>query len=106
MPESTARFVSSRAVPRWPPYASVSDARASPKFSNSGLPANHCCCSPSQQCPPRGRQERRELYAIAGRPTKADFVKVYGPKGPAMTWVQRAKAGVDAKHFQAALAEK
>jgi len=26
--------------------------------------------------------------------------------GPKMTWAQRAKAGVDAKHFQAALAEK
>jgi len=46
------------------------------------------------------------LFALAGRPTKAQFVKVYGPKGPTMTWVQRAKAGVDAKHFQAALAAK
>jgi hypothetical protein len=39
-------------------------------------------------------------------PTKAQFVKVYGARGPTMTWAQRAKAGVDAKHFQAALAEK
>jgi hypothetical protein len=39
-------------------------------------------------------------------PTKAQFVKVYGPKGPSMTWAQRANAGVDAKHFQAALAAK
>jgi hypothetical protein len=31
---------------------------------------------------------------------------VYGPQGPKMTWEQRAKAGVDAKHFQSALAEK
>jgi hypothetical protein len=46
------------------------------------------------------------LFALAGRPTKADFVKVYGPKGPSMTWVQRAKAGVDAKHFQEALKAK
>jgi hypothetical protein len=43
---------------------------------------------------------------IVGRPTKAQFEKVYGPKGPAMTCAQRAKAGVDAKYFQAALAEK
>jgi hypothetical protein len=50
--------------------------------------------------------EGTRLFALAGRPTKAQFVKVYGPKGPAMTWTQRAKAGVDAKHFQAALAEK
>jgi len=50
--------------------------------------------------------EGTRLFALAGRPTKAQFIKVYGPKGPAMTWEQRAKAGVDAKHFQAALAAK
>ena len=50
--------------------------------------------------------EGTRLFALAGRPTKAQFVKVYGAKGPAMTWAQRAAAGVDAKHFQSALAEK
>jgi hypothetical protein len=30
--------------------------------------------------------EGARLYALAGRPTKADFIKVYGPKGPSMTW--------------------
>jgi len=50
--------------------------------------------------------EGTRLFTLAGRPTKAQFVKVYGPQGPKMTWEQRAKAGVDAKHFQAALAEK
>lgn len=50
--------------------------------------------------------EGTRLFALAGRPTKAQFVKVYGPQGPRMTWEQRAKAGVDAKHFQAALAAK
>src|SRR5580704_9239547 len=50
--------------------------------------------------------EGTRLYALAGRPTKAQFVKVYGVKGPAMTWEQRAAAGVDAKHFQAALKAK
>lgn len=44
--------------------------------------------------------------APAGRPTKAQFVKAHGPQGPKMTWVQRAKAGVDAKHFQEALKAK
>jgi hypothetical protein len=46
------------------------------------------------------------MFAIAGRPTKADFIKVYGAKGPSMTWAERAKAGVDAKHFQEALKAK
>jgi hypothetical protein len=50
--------------------------------------------------------EGTRLFALAGRPTKAQFVKVYGPKGPNMTWAQRAKAGVDAKHFQEALKAK
>ena len=50
--------------------------------------------------------EGTRLFALAGRPTKAQFIKVYGSKGPAMTWAQRAEAGVDAKHFQAALAAK
>jgi hypothetical protein len=35
--------------------------------------------------------EGTRLFALAGRPTKAQFVKVYGPKGPTMTWVQRAR---------------
>ncbi len=50
--------------------------------------------------------EGTRLFALAGRPSKAQFVKVYGPQGPKMTWAQRAEAGVDAKHFQAALAVK
>jgi hypothetical protein len=65
-----------------------------------------------KQAQPRSKAARAHiaegtrLFALAGRPTKADFIKVYGPKGPKMTWAQRAEAGVDAKHFQAALAAK
>jgi len=50
--------------------------------------------------------EGTRLFALAGRPTKAQFIKVYGPQGPKMTWERRAKAGVDAKHFQEALKAK
>jgi hypothetical protein len=50
--------------------------------------------------------EGTRLYALAGRPSKADFIKVYGPQGPRMTWAQRAEAGVDAKHFQEVLKAK
>ena len=42
--------------------------------------------------------EGTRLFVLAGRPTKAQFVKVYGQQGPKMTWEQWAKAGVDAKH--------
>lgn len=40
----------------------------------------------------KARKEGLRLYALAGRPSHADFRKVYGPKGPAMTWEARAKA--------------
>ena len=52
----------------------------------------------------KSRAEGIRLFALAGRPSKEDFVKVYGPAGPKMTWEQRAKAGVPAEKFQAALA--
>jgi len=52
------------------------------------------------------RAEGIRLFTLAGRPSKEDFVKVYGPAGPKMTWEQRAKAGVPAEKFQAALAAK
>ena len=50
--------------------------------------------------------EGTRLFALAGRPTKAQFVKVYGAKGPTMTWAERAEAGVPAEKFQTALAAK
>ena len=50
--------------------------------------------------------EGTRLYALAGRPTKAEFIKVYGAKSPAMTWEQRASAGVPAEKFQETLRAK
>jgi len=52
------------------------------------------------------RAEGLRLFRLAGRPSKKDFIKVYGPDGPKMTWEQRAKAGVPAEKFRAALAAK
>ncbi len=52
------------------------------------------------------RSEGIRLFKVAGRPTKEQFIRVYGQNGPKMTWYQRAAAGVPAKKFQAALAEK
>jgi hypothetical protein len=47
------------------------------------------------------------LFNLAGRPTKEQFQLVYGnERGHLMTWKERAKAGVSAKQFQAALAAK
>ena len=52
----------------------------------------------------KSRAEGIRLFTLAGRPSSEDFVKVYGPAGPKMTWEQRAKAGVPAEKFQSALA--
>jgi hypothetical protein len=54
----------------------------------------------------KSRAEGIRLFTLAGRPSQQDFVKVYGPNGPRMTWEQRAKTGVPAEKFQAALAAK
>ncbi len=43
-------------------------------------------------------------FKVAGRPSKEDFIAVYGHAGPKMTWEQRAAAGIPAEKFQAALA--
>ena len=50
------------------------------------------------------RSEGIRLFALAGRPTRDQFTRVYGPAGPKMTWQQRAAAGIPAEKFQAALA--
>jgi hypothetical protein len=52
----------------------------------------------------KSRAEGVRLFTLAGRPSKQDFIKVYGENGPKMTWALRAKAGVPAEKFQAALA--
>ncbi len=50
------------------------------------------------------RSEGIRLFQLAGRPTKEQFIRVYGEQGPKMTWAQRAAAGVPAEKFQSALA--
>jgi len=52
------------------------------------------------------RAEGIRLFKLAGRPTREQFILVYGERGPKMTWEQRAKAGISAKQFPAALAAK
>jgi hypothetical protein len=54
----------------------------------------------------KSRAEGIRLFQLAGWPSQQDFVKVYGPAGPKMTWEQRSEAGVPAEKFQAALAAK
>jgi len=54
----------------------------------------------------KSRAEGIRLFALAGRPSKQDFIKVYGPNGPKMTWKQRAESGIPAEEFQSALAAK
>jgi hypothetical protein len=61
---------------------------------------------PQQKSAGSNRAEGIRLFKLAGRPTKAEFVVVYGERGPKMTWDQRAAAGIPANKFQAVLAAK
>lgn len=61
---------------------------------------------PRQSSDGKARAEGLRLFRLAGRPSKQEFVKVYGPNGPRMTWTERAEAGVSARKFQAALKAK
>jgi hypothetical protein len=69
-----------------------------------------CACSTSRVFGGKPRHSRESVHPNVRhlQPTcsKQDFVKVYGPNGPQMTWAQRAAAGVPAAKFQAALAAK
>jgi hypothetical protein len=51
----------------------------------------------------KARSAGVQLFILAGRPTKQQFIAVYGETGPRLTWDQRAALGVDAAHFQKAL---
>jgi hypothetical protein len=59
---------------------------------------------PQQNSAGSNRAEGIRLFKLAGRPTKEQFILVYGERGPKMTWDQRAAAGVPAEEFQEALA--
>jgi hypothetical protein len=52
------------------------------------------------------RSKGIRFYIAAGRPSKQDFITVYGKRGHLMTWTERAKAGITAENFQQALAAK
>lgn len=39
------------------------------------------------------RAEGLRLFTVAGRASKADVIKVYGPKGPWMTWGAASRSG-------------
>jgi hypothetical protein len=53
----------------------------------------------------QNRSEGLRLFKLAGRPTKEQFIRVYGENGPKMTWDERAAAGIPAEKFQVALAK-
>ena len=69
----------------------------------SGKPIAAKKVSKTQKAAGVNRSEGIRLFKIAGRPTKEQFIRVYGERGPKMTWEERAAAGVPADKFQAAL---
>ena len=61
---------------------------------------------PQQTSAGSNRAQGIAMFKLAGRPTKEQFILVYGEAGPRMTWEQRGAAGVPAERFPQALAEK
>jgi len=80
-------------------------AKAKPKVKTQKAPKTTAQSLPKSVIS-MNRSEGIRLFKLAGRPTKEQFILVYGERGPRMTWDERAKAGVPAKQFQAALAAK
>jgi hypothetical protein len=87
--------------------------KATLKRKSAGITKNRTATALKPQAPKKSttaagksRAEGIRIFTLAGRPSKEDFIKVYGPNGPKMTWEQRAEAGVPAEKFQAALAAK
>lgn len=81
------------------------------KKSKSRVPKTHKAkaakkIAPRQTSAGKARAEGLRLFKVAGRPTREQVILVYGERGPVMTWDQRAKAGVPASKFQAALKAK
>ena len=62
--------------------------------------------APQQMFAGKARAEGLRLFKVAGRPTREQVILVYGERGPKMKGAERAKAGVPAAKFQAALAAK
>jgi len=81
-------------------------AKARPKAKARKNPKAATTQPLSKSVVSQNRSEGIRLFKLAGRPTKEQFILVYGERGPKMTWEERAAASVPAKKFQAALAEK
>ncbi len=79
-------------------------AKARPKTRAQKNPKSATTRTMPKSVVSQNRSEGIRLFKLAGRPTKEQFILVYGERGPKMTWAERAKAGVPAKKFQAALA--
>lgn len=97
MPRNKKKLVQRKSATR----RAKSTIRNRPKGVNSAKPQTARNTSASAGV---NRSEGIRLFQLAGRPTKEQFIQVYGEQGPRMTWAQRAAAGVPAEKFQAALA--
>jgi len=60
--------------------------------------------SAGQKSAGANRSEGIRLFQLVGRPTAEQFIRVYGERGPKMTWEERAAAGIPAEKFRSALA--
>ena len=74
--------------------AKTGGRKAAPAVDVKKAAANDREAAPTMTPEARGkaRAEGLRLWQLAGKPDKAAFKKVFGPKGVAWTWEARAKA--------------
>src|ERR1017187_4212044 len=74
----------------------VKKTKVAPAMTPAAIPATAPTTTPvtRSKAARASIAEGTRLFALAGRPTKQQFIFVYGEKGPKMMWAERAKAGV------------
>jgi hypothetical protein len=79
-------------APRMAKVVDVKSAAANDKPESTPAPVKegNKLLSPTERG--AARAEGLRLYKLAGRPKKTEFVRVFGKRGPLMTWEQRAAA--------------
>lgn len=92
-PENEVAVESQLATEVSSPAASVTESETVPRATRSDAAKANI-------------KEGLKQHALAGRPTKAQLILVFGTKGYAMTWAERtARYGITPETFQAALAK-
>jgi hypothetical protein len=105
----TAQAEASQAIPATPENDVAVESQLATEVAAPATPVTESETAPKATLSATAKANIKEglkQHAIAGRPTKAQLVLVFGQKGYLMTWAQRTeKFGITPETFQAALAK-